>query len=100
MIPETKLKLSNNSLKDVIEWLKQGHFVCIHTKDIWKYYYFKPISDFVKNDQILIYIDLSKDPSLVSEDEWPWFILNAGFVRYTSSYVLPRDKNNIYHFFI
>ena len=97
MLPKTKLILTNNALKDIVEWLKEGYFICLHTKDIWKYYYKTQTKDYVK-DELLIYIDLTNHPELVCEDEWPWYILNEGFSRYTSSYVLPMDPDNIHHF--
>lgn len=99
MINENQLLLTNNCLKDIVEWLKKKYIVCIYTKNISKYYYCQPVTEFVNNDQLLIYIDVSKDPTLLSEDEWPWYILNAGFFRYTSSYVLPPDKNT-HHFIL
>jgi len=92
-----KLNLSSNSLKDIIDWLKLGHIVCIHTKEIWKYYYSKPTNDCI-NNELLIYIDLSNNPNLVTEDEWPWYIKTEGFVNYVSSYNLPNNPENIYHF--
>jgi hypothetical protein len=96
---QNKLNITKNSLKDIIDWLKQGHFVCIHTNEIWKYYYSKSTTDWV-NNELLIYIDLSNNPNLVLEDEWPWYIKNEGFVSYTSSYVLPNNPENIYHFIL
>ena len=92
-----ELNVTTNSLKDVIDWLKQGNFVCIHTKDIWKYYYSKPTKDWVENE-LLIFIDLTNCPTLVTEEEWPWYIKNEGFVNYVSSYNLPKKPENIHHF--
>jgi hypothetical protein len=66
--PET----SSNNLKDVIDWLKLGDFVCIHAEKIGLSYCNVKTVD-VKNMRV-IYVDVSRTPSLLSEDEWPWYI--------------------------
>jgi hypothetical protein len=92
-----KLIITNNSLKDIINWLKQGHIVCLYTNHLSKLFYKNATIDFIQKEY-LIYINLNKTPELISEDEWPWYILNEGFSRYISSYHLPSNANQIYHF--
>jgi len=91
---------TNNTLKDIIEWLKDGHFVCIFSQNLKKYFHknliYNEINE-INDNQYLIYINVSVYPSLACEDEWPWYILNEGFSLYTSNNILPTNPNKIYN---
>jgi hypothetical protein len=41
----------------------------------------------------IIFVDLINWPDLLNEDEWPWYIKNAGFVRCSNAVVLPKKEN-------
>jgi hypothetical protein len=91
----SELKLSNNNLGDIIQFLKNGDIVCLHENGYGVYYFSKERIEQINNEQI-IYIDVTKKPSLMDEDEWPWYIENEGFVEYKSTHLLPNDKNKIH----
>lgn len=85
--------LSGNNLADVINWLKDGHFVCLHdssNKNARQVYYSK---DSLLNEKIM-FVDLINWPDLLDEDEWPWYIKDAGFVRYTNANALPKKERH------
>ena len=66
--------VTNNSLKDIVDWLALGDIVCLHTQHKKLYYV---TFDFEKNDFIgkrLIHVDLSTYPDLLEDDEWPYYI--------------------------
>ena len=88
---------TNNSLADIINWLKNGHIVCIYTLDTKLYFFSKEILDKIE-DEIIIYVNVSRDTSLLDEDEWPWYIKNEGFTLYKSIQLLPTNKEHIYIF--
>jgi hypothetical protein len=86
---EYTITLTNNNLGDIVRFLQDGCIVCIHynQKGI---YYFSPTT--CKHENI-IYIDIEKMPSLLNEDEWPWYIKDAGFCEYTEISVLPKKTH-------
>lgn len=87
---------TSNNLRDIINWLNIGHIVCIHCFEN-KIFYSKPDSQ--KNDlQKLIYIHLEKNPTLLYDDEWPYYIEREGFIRNTDKEALPTNPENIYWF--
>ena len=65
------LKITTNNLFDIIQYLKDGNMVCLHTRNNYIYFHF-PNSI----NEKLIYIDISSMPSLMDEEEWPWYIIN------------------------
>ena len=81
------LKITTNSLFDIIQYLKDGNMVCLHTRNDRVYFHFP---DSI-NDK-LIYIDVSSMPSLMDNGEWPWYIKIAGFVEYESILNLPINQ--------
>ncbi len=91
MYEKPELSITKNSLFDIINWLKNGNIVCIHTDSKYLYYFSKDI-----NNGMLIYIDVSIMPSLMDDYEWPWYIENEGFFRYKDILTLPTDENKIY----
>jgi hypothetical protein len=92
-----ELVITNNSLKDIINWLKNGYIVCIHSYSRQMYYYSEEILDEpLINDKSIIYVNVKKMSSLLDEGEWPWYIKNEGFVEYKSTNILPTNKDNIY----
>ena len=95
-----KLTTSSNNLQDIINWLKMGHIVCIHDDIRHLYYYSKETLTEIPIKCFLIYVDCSRYPSLLDVGEWSWYIEDAGFIRYSSTDILPTDKDNIYMFSI
>ena len=91
---------TTNTLGDIIKFLQNEYFVCIHDDKIYNYYYSKEaisIKDEIK-DKKLIYIDVSKNVGLLDKDEWPWYIIKYGFVEYKSISILPGKRENIYYY--
>lgn len=97
---------TTNNLRDIINWLHIGHFVCIHAFGNAIFYSKKEdslentIKDNIKNEQKLIYIDLEKNPTLLDDEEWPYYIEKEGFIRHTDKNSLPTKSENIYAFSI
>jgi len=87
---------TNNSLRDIVDWLKAGHIICLFT-DCRKKFFFKKNSLPEIKDEILIYIYV-KNESLLNDDEWIWYIKNEGFVEYISIDILPTNNENICFF--
>ena len=86
---------SGNNLSDVINWLKAGYFVCLHNSyRTGKVYYSNKTLETVPDDKEIVYIDLQKWPELLNNDEWPWYIKDAGFVKYISTKVLPKIEHH------
>ena len=94
-----ELQLTNNTLADIIRFLKEGYIICIYCDNLRCYYYSTPKCIKI-NDEKLIYINVKLIPSLLEEDEWHWYIKSEGFVEYETTYVLPTNEENIYHFAI
>jgi hypothetical protein len=85
---------SGNNLLDVINWLRAGYLVCIHNSyHNHKIYYSKSLLETIKDEEI-VYVDLQNWPELLNNDEWPWFIKDAGFVKYKSTDVLPKKEHH------
>jgi hypothetical protein len=83
--------LTGNNLADVVNWLKEGYFVCLHDsskKNSRQVYYSK---DSLVNEE-MIFVDLINWPDLLDEDEWPWYIKDAGFVRYNNANIFPKKE--------
>jgi hypothetical protein len=96
---KSELKTTNNCLRDVITWLKEGHIISLYSYSINKQIYFFSKETLEEiGDEFVIYIDLQKDTSLLNDDEWPWYIKNEGFVEYKSVDILPVNENNIYNY--
>jgi hypothetical protein len=92
-----EVSFTNNSLLDLINWLKEGYIVCLHIEFENKlFYYSKESLDKITNQEI-IYINVLRDKSLLDAGEWCWYIENEGFVEYQSLNVLPTDKEKIIH---
>ena len=73
-----ELKITSNSLEDIINWLKNGYIVCIYSYKKQLLYFSREILDQIVDEKI-IYINLNVDPTLLNADEWPWYIKNSGF---------------------
>ena len=93
---EKELILTNNSLYDIINMLKNGYIVCLHAFNKKKYFYKKETLDEIK-DEIIVYINVESLHSLMNEDEWPWYIYDKGYVEYKSIDILPINEKNIHH---
>jgi hypothetical protein len=107
LLMKKKLESTQNSLSDVIKWLTDGFIICIYSSyekintslNTGLYFYSRETLDKL-NDESIIYINISSDSSLLCEDEWPWYIKNAGFVEYKSFDILPSDSDHIYNFYL
>ena len=88
-----KLVFTNNNLKDIIGWLKEGSILCLMTHHK-KIFYYSTETNYELDDTTLIYVDISNHSSLLNEGEWPWYIEKEGFVEYKGK--LPINPNNIY----
>ena len=95
-----ELQITNNTLADIIRFLQEGNIVCLHCNKYGYHYYYSVSSCTNITDEKLIYINIESMPSLIEDEEWPWYILSEGFVKYQSINVLPTNKDNIYFFMI
>ena len=96
---KTVIKPTNNCLRDIITWLRNGNIISLYAYSINKQLYFFSKETLEEiGDEFIIYIDLQKDTSLLNDDEWPWYIKNEGFVEYKSTDILPVNENNIYNY--
>jgi hypothetical protein len=62
---------TNNMLADIIGWLKAGDLVILHVGTQGKGYHVPNIPFGRK-----IYIDVKSMPSLINEEEWPWYMID------------------------
>lgn len=63
-------KTTNNSLADIVGWLKLGDTVILHNNGEQKKVYFILGSNLNRK----IYVNVSSFPSLLGEGEWPYYI--------------------------
>ena len=71
------IKQTNNSLYDIINWLKEGYIICLYSISKKVFYFHKENLNEIKNEKI-IYINL-KQKKLLDQGEWIWYIENEGF---------------------
>lgn len=83
--------LSGNNLADVVNWLKEGYFVCLHDSSKKNAHQVYCSKDSLSNKE-MIFVDLINWPDLLDEDEWPWYIKDAGFVRHNNANALPKKE--------
>lgn len=76
---------TNNSLADIIGWLRRGAYVVIYSKSGRFFHKCSKttltageIKDYI-NSHRFIYINVSKTPGLLDDGEWNWYINNEGF---------------------
>ena len=93
------LVCTTNNLLDIVTWLKKGYMICIYNKQKSIIYYSKENIDIITDEKI-IYIDVSKNPGLLDDDEWPYYIEREGTLRYKNRENLPTITDNIFHFTI
>ena len=93
----SEIETTNNSLADIVNWLKKGFIVCLHTNNKQLFYFSSEKLDKIENEK-LIYVNASTYASLLEDDEWPWYIKNAGFVDYRTTSILPTNKEHMCHF--
>ena len=94
---QQELILTTNNLRDIITWLKQGFIICLYS-NIQKVYYYSRESIAEIKDEKIVYIDISENPGLLGEDEWPYYIKSEGFQEYKSTDKLPTNHQNIYNY--
>lgn len=70
------LNRSNNSLADIIEWIRSGDCVVLHSNSTNAHIYHNCKDN--TNKERFIYIDVAAMPSLLHQGEWPWYIEDAG----------------------
>ena len=90
-----KLSFTSNALRDIIGWLNEDYILCIYSNKIQKLYFFKETLDEIVDEKI-VYVNLNDDPSLLNDDEWPYYIIGVGFYEYKSIDKLPTKDENIY----
>ena len=94
-------KTTTNNLKDIIDWLKLGDAVCIHTTTDKAFYSVKQACDTdFKNIRILC-VDVSFMPSLLNDGEWPWYIDQATAAKKRENdeeKLFVEQCKNVYHF--
>ena len=100
---QEQLETTCNNLLDVINWLRNGYIICIYSQiknrqNIQKKYYYSRESIKEITDEKIVYIDISENPGLLEEDEWPYYIEREGFQKYISIDKIPTNPINIYHF--
>ena len=74
------LKITNNNLVDVIEFIKAKNVVALHTTTACRVFQNisteEPSLDSLK-DRRVIYIDCNAHEGLLGEGEWEWYIKDA-----------------------
>jgi hypothetical protein len=90
---EPEIALTENNLLNVINFLKSGNIVCLHNSYKHGQYYYSQKSIDTITTQEIIYVDLRRWPSLLEDDEWPYYIKDSGFVLYTS-HILPAKEQH------
>jgi len=93
---KTTLVTTSNSLADILNWLTNGHIICMYSNNKIIHYFFKETLDKI-NSEIIVYINLKNCPELLDDDEWPWYIKNEGFTEYKSIDILPKKESSIYY---
>ena len=69
---------SPNNLKDIIEWLKMGDIVVLHSGNKYGQIYHRCSETTSLENIRVIYVDVANHASLLDEGEWPWYIINQG----------------------
>lgn len=71
--------ITNNNLKDVIEWLNEGACVIIHDAFQLGRVYHPHCPEWPRDlaKQPVIYVDVALTPGLLNDGEWDWEIKNA-----------------------
>jgi hypothetical protein len=81
----TDLIMTPNCLLDIINWLKLGAYVIVHTHQAR--FFHECTNATLSEDEIreyinthrFIYINVSKWPGVLDDGEWNWFIKKDGF---------------------
>lgn len=67
---------TGNSLRDIIDWIKQGDFIILHHQGLYARYYHQCSEKSAKYR--IIYINIINYPDLLNDGEWPWYIEDEG----------------------
>ena len=93
-----QFKTTSNSLKDVIDWIKDGNCVILYSKGKPSLIY----HDCNKELKRVIFIEIIMMPSLLDEGEWPWYIENSGCKQCSciiKDKILNKEHlDNIFHY--
>lgn len=101
----TSPTVSNNNLGDIIEYLNNGDYVIIHDGiRNGRYFHHKcpnENTEYIENNRV-IYINVSKMPSLLDNGEWEWYIKSVGHSECTCNLktLLSDSKNAKYKYFL
>ena len=71
---------TSNNLVDIINWLKEGDVVTLHTEH--KKIKFHNCTLFPNKVKRTIYVNVSSMPALMDESEWPYYILGTNGNKY------------------
>jgi hypothetical protein len=88
------LSLTNNNLGDILRFLQEGHIICLHYDRKGKYFYSPTTCTWT----MWVYVDIQKMPALLNDDEWPWYILDAGNTEYTNDDIFTKEQKQVYKF--
>jgi len=77
--------MSGNNLLDVVNWLRDEQIVCLHNS-------YRNNKIYGTKGTRIIYVDLKNWPDLLNEDEWPYYIKDAGFKEYEGN--LPQNEEH------
>ena len=91
-----ELVFTTNSLSDIVNWLKKGYMICIYNENNCIFYYWRETVDTITDEKI-VYIDVSKNPGLLEDDEWPFYIESEGFLKYKNWDNIPTNTDHIFH---
>jgi hypothetical protein len=101
---EEELVLTNNNLLDIINWLKRGAYVIIHTDSCGRFFHkCDGKSNSLEVKQYLdthrfIYVNVGRMTGFLDDGEWEWYIKNSGFDECTCEIkTATLDSKNIPH---
>ena len=76
---DDELVCSANSLKDLIDWSKNGHVIILTGRSTE--FYCRP--EYKTSDKFVQIIFSSQWKCLMDEGEWPWYLIQSGCVKMT-----------------
>ena len=91
----TDLIQGGTSLINIINWLKLGNTIVIYAGEYGRMYRMPGLEAIQK-----IYINVSAFPSLLMDEEWPWYILHAGAESLSNDDNIAYENTNSACFYI
>ena len=96
---DLKHPVTNNSLIDVIEWLKEGAYVVVHDHfRSGRYFHYKCPGKEKLEELRVVYLDVESMKGLLGDGEWEYYIKEEGIAECTC--ILKerlRDPNDLVH---